>query len=245
MRQLFAIICLFVSCLVCSQTDYEFQIIESDSIQLDDIQLRDSLYSKSLDYNTERKIKGNLKEKYVGRDFTYIDDLKQPKKVEPTKSINFGNGFSLFMSNIFPFILATIVILIILKSFVNIDPRFWVLKSKNKVSVKKLNANDEDIDDYDFEELLRKAVKSKDYRLATRYYYLSLLQYLSEKKHIEYHKDKTNSDYLFELKDQKMRASFSYLSYVYSYVWYGEFPVNEFKFITIEKKYQSFLETIK
>jgi len=229
-----------------SQTDYEFQIIEGDSASANDIQLRDSLYIKNLDYNTEREIKGNLKEKYTGRDFTYIDDLKQPKKVESSiKPANFSNGFLFFMSNIFPFILAAIVILIILKSFVNINSRFWMIKSKSKVSVKRLDASDEDIDDSDFEELLRRAVKSKDYRLAIRYYYLSLLQYLSEKKHIEYHKDKTNSDYLFELKDQKMRANFSYLSYVYSYVWYGEFPVNEFKFVSIEKKYQSFLETIK
>tara|TARA_R110002073_G_scaffold128999_6_gene275264 strand:+ start:28999 stop:29697 length:699 start_codon:yes stop_codon:yes gene_type:complete len=230
-----------------SQTDYEFQIIENDTNQLDYAQLRDSLYSKNLNYNTEREIKGNLKEKYTGPDFTYVDDLKEPVKAQPRKPINIssGNGFVFFMSNIFPLILAAIVILIILKSFVNIDPRFWMMKSKSKLSVTRLDANDENIDDTDFEELLKKAIKSKDYRLATRYYYLSLLQYLSEKKHIEYHKDKTNSDYLFELKDQKMKTNFSYLSYVYSYVWYGEFPLNEFKFVSIEKKYQSFLKTIK
>ena len=64
---------------------------------------------------------------------------------------------------------------------------------------------------------------------------------LSKKELIDYHKDKTNSEYLYEIENNTMRTQFSYLSYVYSYVWYGEFPVDETNFKVAENKYQSFL----
>ncbi|MGK0449122.1 MAG: hypothetical protein ACJA2M_002925, partial [Polaribacter sp.] len=67
---------------------------------------------------------------------------------------------------------------------------------------------------------------------------------LSAKKLIDYHKDKTNSEYLFEIEDTAMRSKFSYLSYVYTYVWYGEFSVDEQSFKAAQNKYQSFINRI-
>ena len=146
---------------------------------------------------------------------------------------------------IFPILLGIVVVLIVLKVFFNLDTSFWKVSKVQKEDVKKLISEEENIDENDYEKLLQLAVKKKDYRLATRYYYLSLLKNLSQKNHIEYHKDKTNAEYQFELKDKKMRSAFSYLSYIYSYVWYGEFSIDEFKFAIIEEKYQSFIKGIK
>ncbi len=103
---------------------------------------------------------------------------------------------------------------------------------------------DEDIYEVDLEALLKKATDSNNFRLAIRYYYLMTLKGLSAKKLIDYHKDKTNSEYLFEIEDTAMRSKFSYLSYVYTYVWYGEFPVDEKNFIAAQNKYQSFINRI-
>ena len=47
---------------------------------------------------------------------------------------------------------------------------------------------------------------------------------------------------IFEIENQTVRKEFSYLSYVYSYVWYGEFPVDELKFEFVESKYKSFIK---
>jgi hypothetical protein len=80
--------------------------------------------------------------------------------------------------------------------------------------------------------------------LAIRYYYLTSLKGLSTKEIIEYHKDKTNSEYLFEIENTTIRKEFSYLSYIYSYVWYGEFHVNEASFTIAQNKYQSFLNRL-
>ena len=246
MRRIFTISFLLVSFVMFSQEQIEFQRIESDTESFNSYTLRDSLYNKNLEYTVERNINNDLKDKYSGREFIYDDNVKEvkPEVKKPAPSLQVNNGFSYFMSTIFPVLLALIVVLIVLKAFVNINPAFWRKSSNKKIAVRKLISEEDDIDASDLEALLQKALQNKDYRLATRYYYLSLLKGLSDQKHIEYHKDKTNSDYLFELKDQKMRSNFSYLSYIYSYVWYGEFPVSKPKFVAIEKKYQSFLETI-
>lgn len=206
----------------------------------------DTIYAKDLNYDERRELPANLKDKYDGAKFKYVDDLEKPKKeVKVSKtSKSMANGFAYFMANIFPFLLAIIVILILLRSFVDIDLRFGRFGKAEKNTVEKLNAEEDNIYEADLKKLLQKAISDKNYRLATRYYYLSLLKLLSEKELIQYDKDKTNSEYLFELKDTNMRSHFSYLSYVYNYVWYGEFLIDKDKFDIIEEKYQSFIKTV-
>ena len=113
-----------------------------------------------------------------------------------------------------------------------------------KVS-ERLVYEDEDIHETDIDGLLQKAIHNKEYRLAIRYYYLSVLKTLSNKKLIDYHIDKTNSEYLFEIKNESIRNEFSYLSYIYSYVWYGDFPIDETNFKLAENKYTSFKNSLK
>ena len=85
-------------------------------------------------------------------------------------------------------------------------------------------------------------MQNKDFRLAVRYYYLQVLKDLSNKKIIDYHKDKTNTEYLFEIDNKALRDQFSHLSYIYAYVWYGEFLLDENSFKKAQNKYQSFLK---
>ena len=56
--------------------------------------------------------------------------------------------------------------------------------------------------------------------------YLKCLKVLANKKTIEWHFDKTNTDYLNEIKDSKLKVLFKRVSYIYDYVWYGEFPID-------------------
>jgi len=63
-----------------------------------------------------------------------------------------------------------------------------------------------------------------------------------KKKVIEWDIEKTNSDYLYEIKNEKLRNDFAYLSYLYNYIWYGEFELEE---ETFTKAIQSFEKTSK
>lgn len=208
-------------------------------------------YYKTTEPSTQREFKNDLKSEYSGKDFTYIDDIKKPKKKEIEKvdfdpdSLNFLKSVFSFFGTIFPYLLALIVILILVKSFLNTEGGiFKVGKVERKVADKLVYEEDENIENNDYVRLLKRAIENNDYRLATRYYYLSVLKKLSQKNLIDYHKDKTNSEYLFELKNEEKRKQFSYLSYIYDYVWYGEFPVDKVKFDVIETNYKSFIKTL-
>ena len=65
---------------------------------------------------------------------------------------------------------------------------------------------------------------------------------MSDKNLIEWDVEKTNSDYLYEIKNQAQKDDFSYLSYLYNYIWYGEFELDEATFV---KAKNAFEKTIK
>ena len=211
--------------------------------------LNDTLtYSKSTKISKKRTFESDLKTKYSGKEFEYIDNLKKEEKSEKTNSeIDTASAdlFIGFMKNVFPYLIGIIVVLIILKTFLNVESNFWKFgRQSKKIGETLLHEDHENIDETDFDKLLNNAIQNGNYRLATRYYYLSSLKKLSQKELITYDKDKTNTEYQFELKNKDLRMKFSYLAYIYDYVWYGEFPVDKSKFTLIESKYKSFIQVI-
>lgn len=213
-------------------------IVDSLEIKKDTI-----VYTKTLDISEERTFSKELKEKYSGDDFVYKEN-KTVKKETSSSDSGFLNAFVFFMQSIFPFLLGGFIVFLIVSALLGFDVKFWKSSIKSKKIAKKLIYEDEDIHEVDLETLLKQAIESKNFRLAIRYYYLTSLKNLSNKKLIDYHKDKTNSEYLFEIENSEMRTQFSYLSYVYSYVWYGEFPLDETSFQLAQNKYQSFLKSL-
>ena len=199
------------------------------------------VYNKNTDISESRTFKANINEKYKGKDFEYQEEIK-----EKSSSIDLGlfNVFVFFMQSVFPFLLGGFIIFLILKAVLGFDAQFWKPSKKSTKIADQLIYEDEDLHELNLDQLLKQAIENKNFRLAIRYYYLTSLKGLSSKEIIEYHKDKTNSEYLFEIENTAMRNEFSYLSYVYSYVWYGEFPVDETSFTIAQNKYQSFLNSL-
>ncbi|MDO6596645.1 DUF4129 domain-containing protein [Oceanihabitans sp. 2_MG-2023] len=205
--------------------------------------------NKSTNFEEKRAFKSDLKEKYNDKDFIYIDDLKKPEpKVIPENSTsnNFGflAAFGSFMSYIFPFLLGLVIVLIVLKTFFGTDIAFWNFNKNSNKTAEKLVYEEENIHEADFSKLLEKAILNSDFRLATRYYYLSLLKRLTDNNAIDYHKDKTNTEYVFEIENKQIRKQFADVSYIYNYVWYGEFPIDALTFKTVEKKYKSIFNSM-
>lgn len=247
MQKIFLFIFLIFSIVLNAQTEESYTDID-DLFANENISIDTLTYNKTLEYYKQREFDDDLKTKYSGKEFEYIDDLKEekPREKEEKKSspIN-ANLFIGFMTSVFPYLLGILVVFIILKSFVNIESGFWKFGNSSKMDTKKLiHENTEDIESNNYEKLLGIALKDKNYRLATRYYYLFLLKILSQKELITYHKDKTNTEYKFELENKQTRNKFSYLAYIYDYVWYGEFPIDESEFKTIEYNYKTFIHNI-
>jgi hypothetical protein len=67
---------------------------------------------------------------------------------------------------------------------------------------------------------------------------------MSDKNIIEWDIEKTNSDYSYEIKNEKLKEDFNYLSYLYNYIWYGEFELTEDTFNKTKKSFETTFQTL-
>lgn len=202
---------------------------------------------------TERRFDSNYKEKYKGSEFNYErkEDNKKLSKFQEflrwlSDFLSPGGsteGGKLSVTEIVKRTVAVLVILVVIYLIARAllkKEGYWIFgKSRKKISAADIGI--ENIDTTDFQSLINATIQTADYRLGIRYYHLWLLKLLAYNNIIKWHKDKTNSDYLYEIKDEGLRDQFRYLSYIYDYSWYGEFSVSESDYIKAEK---AFLETI-
>ncbi len=96
----------------------------------------------------------------------------------------------------------------------------------------------EDIHAIDFAGSIEQAVEARNFRLAVRLLYLQTLKRLTDAGRIVWKPDKTNRQYVQEMKD----ADFEQLTTQFEYVWYGDFPVDERRFGTIREDFKKMTE---
>jgi len=118
----------------------------------------------------------------------------------------------------------------------------WLFKGKKfkKAGEKDYSVYDEDIHNINFTDEIEASVNAKNYRKATRLFYLKSLKLLSDAGHIQWQINKTNTDYRREIKSLGMREEFDYLSTTFEYVWYGEFEPTEDRFLETFDKFRRF-----
>jgi len=121
---------------------------------------------------------------------------------------------------------------------VGMDPR--TLLSKTSPPTVPYSEFFEDINTIDFDAEIEKAVASHNYRFAVRLLYLKCLKQLSDAGAIAWEIDKTNSHYIYELKNDDQRNAFSLLTRQFEYVWYGEFSINDAVYNTIALSFRDF-----
>ncbi|MBT8378076.1 MAG: hypothetical protein KJN64_02475 [Ignavibacteria bacterium] len=85
----------------------------------------------------------------------------------------------------------------------------------------------EDLNQINFDDLIDTAIENKNYKLAVRYLFLKSLKLLSDKEIIYLKKDKTNSQYLAEIKNIRLADAFKDAVYRFEWIWYGDFPIDE------------------
>ncbi|GAB1857204.1 hypothetical protein MHTCC0001_20400 [Flavobacteriaceae bacterium MHTCC 0001] len=116
--------------------------------------------------------------------------------------------------------------------------------NKNKVIEHHDDITAENIEHADIHTLIKKAENNGDYRLAIRYYYLLTLKTLSLKNHIKFEDDKTNAEYLNEISDKPFNNGFSYVSYLYNYIWYGKFNVEALQYTQAKENFTTLLNQV-
>ena len=134
------------------------------------------------------------------------------------------------------YIIIGLVVIALIRQFIqgDISNAFF---GNSGASRNRLRYSTSDIASVDFDSLLKAAIERHDYKEAVNILYNKALQQLNGKELIEWASDKTNHDYLFELKSSKVQPVFAEMTYIYDYVEYGDFPVDEAEFKQIRQTF--------
>ena len=135
-------------------------------------------------------------------------------------------GYLASFFTIIPYILIAILLFLLIKFFLNVNARALTYSKKNQTIV-ALSEDEHIIKNEDIDQLIQQALKDRNYRLAIRYYYLLLLKTLGHKEYIVWELQKTNDDYIKEIKAQDLKEHFSRITRLYDYIWYGGFDLDE------------------
>lgn len=100
----------------------------------------------------------------------------------------------------------------------------------------------EDINELDLDKLLADALANGNHRMATRIMYLQVLKGLNKKKLIDWQNEKTNYDYIREIKDRTLSDQLDQVTYIYEYIWYGEAEINALSFEQIEPQFKQLIK---
>ena len=92
----------------------------------------------------------------------------------------------------------------------------------------------ENIHEIDFPSEIQRALAGEDHKKAIRLLYLFTLKICSDNKLIEWKPSKTNHDYMYEIRDEKYQSGFSAISFIFDYVWYGDFTAKASHFAEMQ-----------
>jgi hypothetical protein len=119
-----------------------------------------------------------------------------------------------------------LALILIIRGLIKADRRGLLFGKVNSNEIKIIES-DEDISQLNFDELISSAIENKQYKLAIRYLFLKSLKLLSEKGLIELRNNKTNYQYLSEIKNNQIADLFRNTTSSFEWIWYGDFPIND------------------
>ncbi len=203
----------------------------------------------------QRHFSENLSEKYSGTDFDY-DAMEGEAENFLGRAINwffsklgeiFGINLSPEMYQIIKFIIYGLLIVFAIYILVKLlvgDNASSFFSRKSKM-VAPLNIQEEHIENVDLDSYIKNALKEENYRLAIRYMYLKSLKLLSLNNIIDWHFEKTNSDYYREIASESLKENFKITSYLYDNIWYGEYALDKAGFENAKKDFERLNQNLK
>lgn len=202
--------------------------------------------------------KENLKEYQADSDFNYVEFVQEESiltriirwfKNIITKIFEFifgvgtATGVLRFILDAIPYLLLATLLFLLLKFFLKVNSNSIFSIQQNNAAF-KFSEEEQLIKNEDLSAWIDKAIKKQNFRLAIRYYYLLTLKKLNEMNFISWQLQKTNEDYIKEIKHEHIKSDFSDITRIYDYVWYGEFEIDAFKFESLKAEFESLNKTI-
>ncbi len=191
----------------------------------------------AFDYSEEKEKEKKKKEEEQENDFNF-PDLGLSKE-----AINLIGQILLYS------LLAIVVVFVIIRLF---NSNFRQLFFRRKVQPVTVNIfedlpEDVNIHELNFTSLLDEAVANKQYRKAVRIHYLQALKRLTDRELIDWQVNKTNADYLLELREQQpsLISPFSNITRLFDYIWYGNFEIDADSYQQVDREFDTFNGKVK
>ncbi|VAW23813.1 FIG00652419: hypothetical protein [hydrothermal vent metagenome] len=204
---------------------------------------RSSIVKKKFDTKNLKKYKTdkdfNYEEENVNKEPTFIERVfnwlgrQFLRFLEWVFGIKYAKGLFASILSALPYVILGVVLFLLLKFFLKVNLKSSGVISKNNPTV-SITEEEELIKSKDISKLIEQAIQQKNYRLAVRYYYLNILKQLENKELIIWEQQKTNEDYIKEISQKNIQHSFTNLTRLYDFVWYGNFEINETEFARVE-----------
>jgi hypothetical protein len=202
----------------------------------------------------EKGFSEDFSQKYSSEDFNYNENDEEAQNLlGRAVSWFFQQLEKLFGVDISPQVLDVVEFLVYLLLTIFIG--YFIIKlllgqntssffNRKTATVNPLTIDEEHIEHLNLDTFIDDALAQKNYRLAIRYMYLKALKELSSNNIISWHFEKTNNDYYNEIKDPLLKDNFKKVSYLYDYVWYGEFDLDEIGFTNAQKDFERLTKNI-
>lgn len=129
-------------------------------------------------------------------------------------------------SEIFNAVLILIGIVLLVFALSKVKFRTWI-SGKGATVIQEYEVEEENIHEIDFDKDIKDAERDGDYRRAVRLLFLRVLKNLSDGEHIYWDPNKTNHQYMYELKGTNVYVPFTKCVNVFDRVWYGEWKIDE------------------
>ncbi|AXG70482.1 hypothetical protein KORDIASMS9_02722 [Kordia sp. SMS9] len=221
------------------------------------IRIQQTPVKEDQSYIQPKKYDDDFKERYESSEYEYNTDEIQDSWlsrlidwVEETVQDWFDFGtrkeaseFVQSAVNIFYVIVIILVVFFIVKTMMNGEGR-WVFGKRSDRRIVRYEDVDTDIHVTDFNALIKEATTQSDFRLAIRYQYLNMLKRLSAAELIAFDPEKTNLDYTYEIQNEGLREQFQYTSYLYNYIWYGEFEIDKAQYEKAQESFNILLKNV-
>lgn len=242
LRLLLPAFLLLLSFSLHAQTDTIVKKLPSDSVKMD---VKQPSKSTQEDYYNDDYWKYDRDKEKAGKEEPGVFDrilerfLNKFFKGMGSEESGGSNFWSIFWL----LVLIAIVVFAILKIT---NSGISNLFSGRRKKSEEIDASLDDVDIHaiDYEQMIAEALAKKDYRLGVRLWFLRTLKNLSDKELLHWKIDKTNSDYFYELSGTVYQDGFGKVSFIYDFIWYGEFPVDENSYREAEEKFREFQQTI-
>ena len=209
---------------------------------------KSSIVQKKFDAKALEKYKSDkdfdYSESQVAKDPTLIERLfnwlsrQLLRFLEWIFGVKYAKGILGNILQAIPYIIVGILLFLLIKFFLKVNSNSIVSNASNKPIV-SITEDEALIKHKDLLKLINQAIDQKNYRLAIRFYYLNIIKQLEDNELIIWEQQKTNEDYIQEISKENIKLSFKDLTRLYDFVWYGNFEIDESKFVKVAANFEA------